>query len=1119
MSECISWLHLTDLHLGQPNGWFWPVMRQQFYEDLAALAERAGPWDLVFFSGDFVQQGTQEEFQKVRGELERLWQHLAGLGSKPLLFAVPGNHDLLRPGETAPIAGPSKHWHGTEEEELRKEFWSTPDCWSRQAITKAFSNYSEWLSNLPLVHSNITHGLLPGDFSAVIPKGEVRLGIIGLNTTYLQLTKANYEGRLDVHLQQMQAVCRQASDLWRKDIDMAVLMTHQPPDWLHPDAQRQLNEIYGTGRFDAHFCGHLHQAKTRDLSEAGGSMMRLRQGASLFGLEKYAVSQTERQFGYTLGRWEIHGDTGTETLWPRLARIARDGIWTLGPNPGFHLDVDNSTTTRLQLQRREQPVESPKDEQGGGNRTTKTPPVEVRIVQIESPLDETAARQRLKSVPRFRLHTESHHYAVREEEQKRLADLLKGRRAAWLVADWGYGKEGFLACALDRMGGQEALLDVYRIQCGLVDKCDELVAAAETQLGVSFQEFLAAVAALPSSVLVLDDLPQSLITGDEREAFERKIRPLFDFCPSLKLIFVSRQAPESTESTDIVLLHQLDVPETRNYLKLHPRWRQGLGDDFELERIHSWSGGLPMHLDRLLERIEFVKLLDILDDSVELPMQHSKEPIPESLPKAVSKLSKSDIKVLDRSFKLLKVLTVLRDGETFQSIKRFYEREPFYQDDIDELVGLALLESVTIAQTGADISVHSARYTVFNEPIPKLLRVPRQVRDYVNSLISDDERDDIISTSTGLFFGPNWFQGKIRPRRALLNAYGQSAIAGPGNEHVVARHLLSKALSKNKRQVDRYALLALGYCRKLMSEDRFRDALVMSRVLVDLLEATEYDKHYVEAAHIYGRALRMTGHEEDAVDVLLKALERGAAFLIDDNKAAIKLSLAVAYQDIENGELAVAAAREVIALAHADTNDALQAEGLVADTVLKGNERKRRLTELKERARNLKHNNAANNIALTLSRSSDDREESLRLLQEVLYSAKDSYNRTRAIIEKVTILGNHVRLSELKEEDQRLLSAAYSYSYAQRIGNLLDDCHKVLWRMFLRENLWDKLIRLFRFSSFVWRLKGIEEREGEYLKDLDAVDIEGLKRTEGKTLIMEIVYLEKRRESRAPKAT
>jgi hypothetical protein len=180
-------------------------------------------------------------------------------------------------------------------------------------------------------------------------------------------------------------------------------------------------------------------------------------------------------------------------------------------------------------------------------------------------------------------------------------------------------------------------------------------------------------------------------------------------------------------------------------------------------------------------------------------------------------------------------------------------------------------------------------------------------------------------------------------------------------------------------------------------------------------------------------------------------------------------------------------------------------------------ERKSRLIQLENSARNKDRKTAANNIALDLAHDvSTSPDDSLRWLQRVMSSTRDPYNRTRAIIERASVLGVNLRASELRDEDFRALSAAYSYSYAQRIGNLLDRCHIVLWGMFRREGLLASLLRLYRFSSFIWRIRGKEEQDDRYLQELDFVDVLKLERTEGKTLQMEIHYLERRRQDRLP---
>ena len=57
----ISWLHLTDLHVGMSEqAHLWPNVRNAFLTDLERLCAKTGPWSLVFFTGDLVQSGSAE---------------------------------------------------------------------------------------------------------------------------------------------------------------------------------------------------------------------------------------------------------------------------------------------------------------------------------------------------------------------------------------------------------------------------------------------------------------------------------------------------------------------------------------------------------------------------------------------------------------------------------------------------------------------------------------------------------------------------------------------------------------------------------------------------------------------------------------------------------------------------------------------------------------------------------------------------------------------------------------------------------------------------------------------------------------------------------------------------
>jgi len=96
------WLHLTDLHFGMSGqASLWPNMEEIFLKDLAILHEQVGPWDMVLSTGDLTQSGGKSEFDELDRLLQRFWDRFKELGFTPEFFAVPGNHDLIRPANTS----------------------------------------------------------------------------------------------------------------------------------------------------------------------------------------------------------------------------------------------------------------------------------------------------------------------------------------------------------------------------------------------------------------------------------------------------------------------------------------------------------------------------------------------------------------------------------------------------------------------------------------------------------------------------------------------------------------------------------------------------------------------------------------------------------------------------------------------------------------------------------------------------------------------------------------------------------------------------------------------------------------------------------------------------------
>ena len=299
MGSAIRWLHLTDLHVGMDDqDWLWPRMRARFREDLKSIYKSADPWDLVLFTGDLVQKGT--EYAKLDGIFDEIWGWFAELGCDPKLLTVPGNHDLQWRDATKAAVKILENWSG--DPELRETFWKAPDGEYHQQIKTAFASYDNWWRSTPRKPSDIHYGMLPGDFSCTVTRDDLRLGIVGLNSAVLQLTdKKDYQGRLVLHPKQFHEACGGDGVKWAASHHACFLMTHHPPEWLNDESRDHLNgEILDS--FCLHLCGHNHETKVLQELTGGAKDAPLRWlGRSIFGLEKCDDGKLDRSHGYIAG--------------------------------------------------------------------------------------------------------------------------------------------------------------------------------------------------------------------------------------------------------------------------------------------------------------------------------------------------------------------------------------------------------------------------------------------------------------------------------------------------------------------------------------------------------------------------------------------------------------------------------------------------------------------------------------------------------------------------------------------------------------------------------------------------------------------------------------------------
>lgn len=341
-----SWLHFSDLHAGQKGTEErWGPIEDRLHEDLRRLyrkmscAGHAG-WDAVLFTGDIAFSGFAVDYGKVNTKLERLWELFGELGCDPVLIAIPGNHDAVQ--EQSVVA------RNLIREEVA-ELWSGEN---QAAVKKAFEDFGNWYSKWLELHkppksvSLRRVGRVPGDLAAMFAKDGLPVGVVGLNSAFVDIAKeppVDRMGSLVLDPLQTHEIWPQE---WRKA--PTIMLTHHPRQWLRKEVNFAA-DIAPQTQFFLHCFGHMHEANQTSIRAGGAKPIRLAQAASLFGMERFGKGNVERIHGYSGGAVDWDGNAAPRLrIWPRIARYPEGGEYYLAPDWGhFELDEEEAITERL----------------------------------------------------------------------------------------------------------------------------------------------------------------------------------------------------------------------------------------------------------------------------------------------------------------------------------------------------------------------------------------------------------------------------------------------------------------------------------------------------------------------------------------------------------------------------------------------------------------------------------------------------------------------------------------------------------------------------------------------------------------------------------------------------
>lgn len=1064
--KSISYLHFSDLHIGlESQKTLMPKFKKDLHDDIKRLHRKTGGWDIVFFTGDFVQKGIAQEFEMATEFLHELWVIFNTLGCNPIFIGVPGNHDL--DWGTNPFNPSLKILLDWENQtEIQEQcFWIKENDYLNY-IKERFMNYSDWYSKLSLPKpTQIMNGYLPGDFSCQIKIKGINLGCVCLNSAFLQLNANNFKGNLEISRYQISHIFKDHFQNWLSENNISLLLTHHGPDWFSTKGLEYYNEdIYYPDAFNSHLCGHLHDPNVK-YSGVFGSTAKYNQIApSLFGLEKFA-DKMDRMHGYFAGKFEISDTAIEQRLWPRIMMKQKDESRKIVPDFSFNLDDESSSCLVTLKTFESQPEE--KDYSIPKNDTLPKPETSL-ITLKENIFDDNLIKNdnlTRANYPRLLSHTK-----IREVERTQVSENLKSKRFAWVVTKWGLGEDGFIGSLLSRSEINDA--HCFSINCDDIRDIKQLMILFENTYQTSFNNYIDLVSKLESPLIVLNRVNPALFeTRSSSFDFHKFIKSILDFAAKLKILVITEQKPSDSNFTELL---SLDAPSVRLYASVHNLKELELDNYIAIEKLHRISSGLPVYLDSFLEQLKFCSLSDLIEDEFTVEEVETIKRVGNSPVFSIIKSLKNSIEDSDkRSFELLKILSLLYNGEIFERIKHFHSNMTFHPTHISKLEKLALLD---VTPMNSFILTND-----LNIKILKHLKVPRYIRDYVVSIIPEEEKIFIYKNACNLYLGRHWREGKIKDIKSSIS---DLSLIIYSNSHLAIRSLLYNAIKENNFiEIERYANIAINFCDNLSNHSAYKDSATYAEEFYNMIQATSCRRQRVYIAKIYGENLRMN-HNQDlkAIQILKNdVLEEGASFLSKSDKADINIDIAYSYKMKEDKDAAIYYANEVKKYSEKDSSDFITGDYIITSFIEEVEERLRRMKTLFNKAKKKGYLGLSHNITLSIYRLESSK--NTKQMDDIIASPISSeYNRIRAIINKYEIFTEGSRIGDLSPGDITLLNKAYSYLFHQSLLNLFDRCHRIIWEYWLYYKDYSMLLNLFRYSSFVWRVAGHDEKEDLYLK-------------------------------------
>lgn len=264
MDKLIRWLHLSDFHVGK-DGYAQKRLLEKIIEHVKDQVKKGFIPDLVFITGDIANKGLKAEYETFRKEFYNpLEEALGGKGWAGKLYAVPGNHDVVRPVSDGlnrqKLVEPASRFFDPNKQGKT----------AREQVTPRFKQFKH------LMPCHATNDWLVSAEGAFAEKQDIYgqpIGVVGINTAWFSMDEHDKD-KLTPGLSLVEAALEKL-----QECSVRIVIGHHPLHWLIEDDARRLRTLFGRHRV-IYLHGHMHRAEANKIEGAGESFLAIQAGAA-----------------------------------------------------------------------------------------------------------------------------------------------------------------------------------------------------------------------------------------------------------------------------------------------------------------------------------------------------------------------------------------------------------------------------------------------------------------------------------------------------------------------------------------------------------------------------------------------------------------------------------------------------------------------------------------------------------------------------------------------------------------------------------------------------------------------------------------------------------------------